>query len=151
MNNFYLHQMTGPSALQGRRPALLESWRLRRRWMWAAKWNVWWSWKPNLFLNLRSRIWPTLQESKLGNKELFTVIKSWDDMVTDGYSGSLHRARNKGTQSLRVLETTILPPSGCSLRFSARAHFTSERKWRRWRLKRGILNVWKDPGKRFVL
>ena len=53
---FYLHRLTGPSALPGMHPAPPESWQLGHQWMWATKWNVWWSRRIILCLKLSSRI-----------------------------------------------------------------------------------------------
>ena len=120
MNKFYLHHLTGPSALLGMHPAPLKSWQLGHQWMWEIK-------KVKNFLPLLTHLEMTC------------------------LSHSTRETRDSETQSLWRL-TTIPPPSGCLLRLSACAHFTSERKWWRRRLKCGhsqrLERLWK---KRYVL
>ena len=60
------------------------------------------------------------------------------------------KQRDSEAPSLRRL-TTILPPSSCLLRLSARAHFKSERRWWQWQLKHGHSQRLERPLKKLCL
>lgn len=120
--------------------------------MWAAKWNVLWSLKTILCSKLSSRIWHSCQESKLGNKEPFTVINwSWDDMVLS-LTALTQCAGQRDSETLEVTKTNNNTfPRGCLLSLSACVHFTQERKCWQQQLKCGNSQHLERPWKKVRL